>query len=484
MRLSKDYLNKLVKQEIKRVLYEEYDNHANAIARIAQMRDVIKDKPEDIAARNLIKICIDFIDELDASPIDNADLVSHFHSNIKDAAATLNLSNTDEIINFLKDKMDLQMLSRISDSLNADPNMRRVGNSLSNIERPLDPLEIGRKQGVNINEPGQADAFQRPPPSKETPEDVRAKKKNLVHENIKSINEQDTSGPSQYYGIVMERLKPLSAGEQEELDTLCGLWLDPRVKKIMDLTEFLKQGNYERLIKSAGILGKKLETAKLGELDIEKEKLKNPSLVKKFTQMTAEKILAKNEQLLTKNKLPIDADRLDYLGGGADGHVFLLEDGRALKITSNKEEAAAANKIKDKNLNYIITIYDVFYFTKNQVSINLAEAGQTKIDRFKPATQANVNATSATQAVQKDEKFYENAYRSIAESFNIKEILNTLKAVGLQFSDLHSGNLMKRGGTYVLIDLGYAEGGMQVQKSLAEKKNLLKQLILQAIRYR
>jgi uncharacterized protein YneR len=282
----------------------------------------------------------------------------------------------------------------------------------------------------------------------------------------------------------MEKLKKLSDGEKEEFDTLCGLWLDPRVKKIRDLTVFIKSGDYEGLIKNAGELGKILETQKLGELDLEKEKMKNVALTKKFTQIFAEGLIKNNIQLLLKNKINIDPDFMTYLGGGNDGHVFQTENGTAFKITSNKEEAEAANKIKGQNLNYIINISDVFFFTKDQLKNKIAEQTdqQTAVARVKTPTQVQTPQQSSVQNVEKNVQYYEKIYRDIAEQFNIKEILGALKSSGLQFTDLHSDNLMKRGGTYVLIDLGYAKGGAQVQKPLAEKKKYLKDLILEIIK--
>lgn len=53
---------------------------------------------------------------------------------------------------------------------------------------------------------------------------------------------------------------------------------------------------------------------------------------------------------------------LDRLGGGNMGEAYLLENGKVLKITIDKEEYSTAMVLINKKLNHIINIYDGWRF--------------------------------------------------------------------------------------------------------------------------
>jgi len=53
-----------------------------------------------------------------------------------------------------------------------------------------------------------------------------------------------------------------------------------------------------------------------------------------------------------------------------------------------------------------------------------------------------------------------DVYKKTAEHFKLREMIQDLKSLGIEFSDFHSGNVMKRGNDYVINDLGRSGGGL------------------------
>lgn len=53
---------------------------------------------------------------------------------------------------------------------------------------------------------------------------------------------------------------------------------------------------------------------------------------------------------------------MKYLGGGNKGEAYLLENGKVLKITIDKEEYSTAIILKNRRLKHIINVYDGWNF--------------------------------------------------------------------------------------------------------------------------
>lgn len=57
-------------------------------------------------------------------------------------------------------------------------------------------------------------------------------------------------------------------------------------------------------------------------------------------------------------KLRSEIKVLRHLGGGNKGEAYLLEDGKVLKVTIDKEEFSTAMNLKGRELKHIVNIYD------------------------------------------------------------------------------------------------------------------------------
>ena len=181
MKINKNFLSRIIKEEIKNVLYDDdFLKRLNADERTAQMRDVAKTEPLDELARLLDNLFIKYRDQLMNDPTSNSELVLDFQKILKGIAPNI---KPTEILSFLDGKIDRQLLSFVSDLMKHDPDMPHGGYSLPSYEMPL---ELGREQGVMPYNRGQTDAFMRAPqhngPYDEQQIDDRDDKKNLVHE--------------------------------------------------------------------------------------------------------------------------------------------------------------------------------------------------------------------------------------------------------------------------------------------------------------
>lgn len=493
MKVNNSFLSKIIKQEIKNVLYEEMDveKRLNAANRIAQMRNAAQQDASTPVIRKLTKLFIDYRNQLMNDPTRNSELVVHFHKILKSIAPDL---KPNELINYLDGKIDRQLLSFVSDLMKHDPNMPHGGYSLPSYEMPL---ELGREQGVMPYNRGQVDAFMRAPQHNGPYEDEeqiddRHKKKNLVHENaipplqeVDGMPTREPLEPSGYYGIVTEHLYELSNEERAKFKSIQGYWLDPLITK--QTTPFLRNGNFEGLKNKVGEIMKGIKSGDI-VLDYSKVQAKLDKPAPTYVKNTIEQILwnPKNEAVLRKHGI-VD---VGMLGSGTDGIAFELQNGRVLKITTNKPEAEAANKVlnqfKGSAPKNIVQIFEVFYFTKAQVPQQQKEAIEDKTAPGKipksVAQQSNAPQPAAQQTSDESQTQLNN-FIKIAQEFKLPDMMMQLSKLGIQFSDFHDGNIMKRkNGEYVINDLGRSAGGLAVQNPLAEKKEYLKQLILQVIK--
>lgn len=80
---------------------------------------------------------------------------------------------------------------------------------------------------------------------------------------------------------------------------------------------------------------------------------------------------------------------------------------------------------------------------------NFAGTAPARKGALNPQQKAQASAANAEKDYQK----------TVAEMkrFNMDKIIPQLRRLGIQFADFHSGNLMKRGGQYVIADLGVSQ---------------------------
>ncbi len=163
---------------------------------------------------------------------------------------------------------------------------------------------------------------------------------------------------------------------------------------------------------------------------------------------------------------------LEYLGGGSFGFAYeVVYKGKpaCLKVTEDTTEAKASNHLKGKKLHSVVQIYDVFQFKGHDVYgivqelLKPLDGEYNTFDTFaNMLRQASVgpamikgdwdgvmSGVFRKLGEEKLEKFVE-----LAHKFGFPDMIEELAANGIEFLDYHSGNIMKRGKNYVVIDLG------------------------------
>lgn len=186
----------------------------------------------------------------------------------------------------------------------------------------------------------------------------------------------------------------------------------------------------------------------------------------------------------------VDSSTLKLLGSGTQGTAFLTADGKVLKVTGDHSEAAACAKLKGSSSKSVVRIDDVFRFGKTPYygivqekleplspeetkSFNdaviltyfpvfLAKNGydwNTMVEKVKEHVKKN-----AAGKGDKAKEFLEranDAWRLLTKRYGIKSIHDELLAAGIMFHDYQAANVMKRNGSYVLIDPGLSKGGIE-----------------------
>jgi hypothetical protein len=176
------------------------------------------------------------------------------------------------------------------------------------------------------------------------------------------------------------------------------------------------------------------------------------------------------------------------IGGGDNGMAYEAQyNGKSviLKLTKDPTEARASNHIKGKNSKHIVHIYDVFRFPDISaygiVEERLSPMSDDEERKFsimdtlivKSGALANMKEGDWNGIVKKVKKYDSSllpGFLSFAERFQLKEILDELKANRIKYDDLHSGNVMKRGSDYVVIDLGSRSESPGSEPPIAEVK--------------
>lgn len=183
--------------------------------------------------------------------------------------------------------------------------------------------------------------------------------------------------------------------------------------------------------------------------------------------------MAKLDAIL-KAELGDHFDELEYLGTGRNGSAFRTPDGLIIKITTDPQEAASAERLQGERCEYIHHIHEVSQVDE-QVWVILQEGGLEKlpheyVEEFDIAMEIieTIGAGHALRMGDADE-VKEIMVRSghtdlcmlvaeIMKKFDVGGMLREVRQFGLS-ADFHSGNIMMRGGRPVLTDLGtHGEG--------------------------
>lgn len=207
----------------------------------------------------------------------------------------------------------------------------------------------------------------------------------------------------------------------------------------------------------------------------------------------AVKVVAKFPKGMAKMGIDVETLRGAQSWTGTNGTAFDLGNGKVFKITRDQREAATSSVLVGKELTNVVKIYAVwrfkdtnFYGILQEKLEPLPEADGKAFNDALIATHLPVwihesgydfeKAKEMTkQFIFKEvkRKFKDNAnspeaqkfahsindkWNLLVKRFNMREMFNTLKQLGINFADFHAGNLMRRSdGTLVLIDLGQSK---------------------------
>jgi hypothetical protein len=179
-----------------------------------------------------------------------------------------------------------------------------------------------------------------------------------------------------------------------------------------------------------------------------------------------------------------DVKGLKFLGAGLHGYAYEMSNGRVFKLTDDVSEAMASRVIMGKKTTYIANIYDVFKFKGTDMFGIVQEkltppSSQEKtfwdemsdlnvvhlalIDGFGPWSQVSQQIKDTiSDAAPEDENLHltpterKNILINL-KKYNFPQMIDELYKFGIKFDDFHGENIMKRGNTSVIIDLGYSE---------------------------
>lgn len=216
---------------------------------------------------------------------------------------------------------------------------------------------------------------------------------------------------------------------------------------------------------------------------------------------------------LMKRKRHIDVPQNPkYLGTGSRGSTFELSGDKVIKITGDREEAVAANKLKDHKLKHVYTVFDVFRFKgfkvygiiqekltplegadpNNPYRSETGEAGVFDwsvevltlysaiqaagydFEELKVVIQENLYEKSKhTKDPKQLKKDFNTAWKCLTSIFSLKGMMTDLSSLGIKFHDYHAGNIMKRkDGSFVVIDIGYSRVAGGKEPEVLEKKKI------------
>lgn len=181
MKVSKHFLSKIIKEEIKNALYDEQSpeqKRANANKRINQMRSAAMPDPDDKIVRAMTDLFIKYRNYLTKNPTKNKEVYTNLENELK--AIAPNLSG-GEMLQMLDGKIDRQLLTFASNLLKRDKRMAAFSDKLDNYEMSISPEEEQSVYQV-YNKQDPDPGFMRVPKDDEAydQEDVRKDRKTLT----------------------------------------------------------------------------------------------------------------------------------------------------------------------------------------------------------------------------------------------------------------------------------------------------------------
>lgn len=203
-------------------------------------------------------------------------------------------------------------------------------------------------------------------------------------------------------------------------------------------------------------------------------------------QMNLLNFMMHHYKKLKKRKVDIVGGK--RLGAGSNGVALGLKDGRVLKVTYDKSEAMASMAVKGKKFGHIIQISDVFQFPPIKGESNVYGIVQEKLEPLTPEEREeftdmvvgdvevesgmfsriwllptwqeivdNAMEGAAENGKEGQKEKTAHALKVLKDKYKMDLITADLRKAGIKYGDFHGGNIGKRGGEYVVMDLGYSK---------------------------
>lgn len=169
--------------------------------------------------------------------------------------------------------------------------------------------------------------------------------------------------------------------------------------------------------------------------------------------------------------LNVDVAALPFLGHGLFGSTFALDATHVVKVTGDRSEASACANLIGQQLDHVVGIYDVVQLGKQHLYCiveerlrPLPESTAVKMDDAQWLLWHLQNVDfdfydaidAAVEEADDDELSEAVVERQIAflVKLGVPSMIEELESAGIHFTDYHSGNIMLRGRTPVITDLG------------------------------
>ena len=172
------------------------------------------------------------------------------------------------------------------------------------------------------------------------------------------------------------------------------------------------------------------------------------------------------------DRLGETSPRCSLLAKGGDALVFNLSSGRVLKITRSKTDAELLAATSARSSPYVAKAHDVF-----SISVEGRSRYAIVMDHLKPLSPGWSKFFSyfsnAHIALQGDPpkmlKAFQKTYPRTSVTDEQRDWIigafSYLSGLGITFHDFHSGNMMMRGSTPQIVDLGDSDGpGFNIDK--------------------
>ena len=158
-----------------------------------------------------------------------------------------------------------------------------------------------------------------------------------------------------------------------------------------------------------------------------------------------------------------------YLGGGSQGHAYLLDNDMVMKLTNQDSEYYVSTSLVGKKLKHICHIYETYKLINVNCDYRYAiiqeylDTSETCLtNEFEIDTNINDRARMmihykfSKPSVERFNELYNKFPDCKAEFDNYRKVTIACFEAGMGYADILYSNLGMRGDELVLFDLGYS----------------------------